>query len=155
MKTIEVLKILKKYSKVIYEVIYNLKREKEDDVLKVLVDQVYKNRVELKKCINKESFIKDKTIYSLVINLTKEERKSLLERLNIFNDVDIEKLEDVHKAIKSNYDNLTLNKKLKVPIDLEETIEKYFYDIRNERNKSCTKFMIFLIIIVVFTGFIA
>ena len=62
MKTIEVLKILRKYSKVIYEVIYNLKRDKEDDVLKELVIQVYKNRGELKKCIKKEDFIKDKTI---------------------------------------------------------------------------------------------
>ena len=155
MKTIEVLKALRKYIKEIYEVIYNLKRDKEDDVLKELVIQVYKNRTELKKCIKKESFIRDKTIYSLVINLTKEERKSLLEKLNMFNDVDIENVEDVYKVVKSNYHNLILNKELKVPIDLEETIEKYVYDIINERNKSCAKYMIFLIMIVLFTGFIA
>ncbi len=73
----------------------------------------------------------------------------------MFNDVDIENVEDVYKAVKSNYHNLILNKELKVPIDLEETIEKYVYDIRNKRNKSCAKYMIFLIMIVLFTRFIA
>jgi hypothetical protein len=154
MDILELVSILKKNSKIIYEVIYNLKREKEDDILKELIKQVYKNRFDIKKDTVKESFIRNITIYSLVLTLNEQERKEILQKLNILKNLCMNQEEEIYEIIKNNYDNLDLVKELKVPIDLEETIEKYFYDMKKERSKKYVRFIFLVVTISIFISFI-
>lgn len=149
----EILKILKEYKNIIYSVIVSF--EQENEMLENIIKEIYTHRFDIKEDTDIKTFIKNVSIYSIVINMDIEKRKELIKLLKIKTEIDLGDEDLAYELIKRNYNKIDKGEsEINYPVELESIIENYFYNIKKQRRRKYTRCIIPIGIIGICIGFI-
>lgn len=131
----EILKILKENKNIIYSVMVSFEKE-ENEIISNIVKEVYIHRFDIKEDTDIKLFIRNISIYSIILNMDIEKRKELIERMKIKTQIDLADEDLVYELIKKNYHKINRNKSEdNSPKELEAIIENYFYNMKKQRRK--------------------
>ncbi|HSQ90306.1 DUF6241 domain-containing protein [Romboutsia sp.] len=147
--------IIRENSGIIYKVASTFRKGKEEQVLKHIIKEVYIHRFDIKEDTVIDTFIRNIAIYAVVLNLDSSERKEIIDKLDLKEDIEIKDEEAVYEILKQNYEKLAINiEERNIPVDLKETIEVYFNEIKKQTIKKYTKGLLLVGVFIICISFI-
>ncbi|MGL5749979.1 MAG: hypothetical protein ACRCXT_05595 [Paraclostridium sp.] len=118
----------------------DFKKEEDNETLKGIINEAYIHRFDITEDTNIKLFIRNVSIYSIIINAGDEERANFIKNIRTKSQIDISDEELVYELIKKNYTKLSAYKdNTDLPDAFEDSIENNYYNIKKLKKIKYTR----------------